>query len=242
MRKFLIVITITILTSFTLSAKDNGWKNLFNGKNLNGWKVLNGNAEFKVNNGIIEGISKINSPNTFLATEKQYDNFILEFEAKIDADLNSGVQIRSNSLPEYKNGVVHGYQVEIDGSKRAWTGGIYDEQRRGWLYNLECNEKAKNAFKNAQWNKFRVEAIGNNIRIWVNGIPTADIIDEMTPKGFIALQVHSIGEDPSKENKTIQFKNLRIKTENLDKAKTPFSNKIPQISYLSNTLTERESK
>ncbi|MDP4175246.1 MAG: DUF1080 domain-containing protein [Bacteroidota bacterium] len=242
MRKFLVVITITILTSLTLSAKDNGWKNLFNGKNLDGWKVLNGNAEFKVNNGIIEGISKINSPNTFLATEKQYDNFILEFEAKIDADLNSGVQIRSNSLPEYKNGVVHGYQVEIDGSKRAWTGGIYDEQRRGWLYNLECNGKAKSAFKNGQWNKFRVEAIGNNIRIWVNGIPTADIIDEMTSKGFIALQVHSIGDDPTKENKTVQFKNMRIKTENLDKAKNSPSNKIPQISYLNNTLTERESK
>lgn len=231
-----------ILLSSIIPAKDNGWTNLFNGKNLEGWKVLNGTAEFKVENGVIVGVSKVNTKNTFLATEKNYDNFILEYEAKMDDGLNSGVQIRSNSLPDYKDGVVHGYQVELDASKRAWTGGIYDESRRGWLYNLECNEKAKTAYKNNTWNKFRVEAIGNNIRVWVNGVPTADIIDDMTPKGFIALQVHSIGDNKAEEGKTVQFRNIKIKTADLEKSKMSASNKIPQISYLTNTLTDREKK
>jgi hypothetical protein len=240
--KHINAVLFVLLACATLSASEKGWTNLFNGKNLDGWKLLNGTAEFKVENGVVVGISKTNTPNTFLATEKDYDNFILEYEAKMDPALNSGVQIRSNSLPDYKNGVVHGYQVELDASKRAWTGGIYDESRRGWLYNLECNEKAKTAYKNGDWNKFRVEAIGNNIRVWVNGVPTADIIDDMTAKGFIALQVHSIGDNTANAGKTVQFRNIRIKTDNLEKAKSPASYKIPQISYLTNTLTDREKK
>ena len=216
------------------------WVKLFNGKNLKGWRVLNGTAEYQVKNGRIIGISKSNTPNTFLATEKEYDDFILEYEAKIDNALNSGVQIRSLSLPEYNNGRVHGYQVELDPSARAWTGGIYDEARRGWLYNLECNPVAKKAFKKNQFNKFRVEAIGNHIRVWLNGVPTVDLIDDMTTKGIIALQVHGIGNNLEKAGKTVEFRNIRILTKNLDKYKSPITNEIPQISYLKNKLTKRE--
>jgi len=240
--KYYSVLVAALLLNISAYAGDGGWQKLFNGKNLDGWKVLNGTAEFKVEKDMIVGSSKVNTPNTFLATEKQYDNFILEYEVKVEGGLNSGVQIRSNSLPDYRNGVVHGYQVEIDPSKRAWTGGIYDESRRGWLYNLECNPAAKKAYKNDEWNKFRVEAIGNNIRVWVNGIPTADLIDEMTPKGFIALQVHSVGDDKSREGLKVYFKNIKIKTDGLAGAKSPAANKIPQVSYLNNILTEREKK
>lgn len=126
------------------------WQPLFNGKNLRGWRVLNGNAEFKIADGAIVGVSKLNTPNTFLATEKNYGDFILEYEAWMERELNSGVQIRSLSLPEYQNGRVHGYQIELDASTRAWSGGIYDEARRGWLYNLECNPAAKTAYKEAK--------------------------------------------------------------------------------------------
>lgn len=219
--------------------KDDGWKNLFNGKNLKGWKVLNGTAEFKVQDGVIVGISKTNTPNTFLATKELYSDFILEYEAKIDPDLNAGVQIRSNSFNDYKDGRVHGYQVELDPGERAWSGGIYDEARRGWLYNLECNPKAKEAFKQNEWNKFRVEAIGNSIRVWLNGVQTADLVDDVTASGFIALQIHNIGNE-AQAGKTIQYKNIRIKTENLDTEKSPEKNDIPQVSYLKNELTERE--
>jgi hypothetical protein len=240
MRK-LIAIIFVILTCITIKAGEKGWTNLFNGKNLDGWKVLNGTAEFKVENGCIVGLGKQNSPNTFLATTNNYENFILEFEVKMDTGFNSGVQIRSSSDPGYKDGVVHGCQVEVDGSTRAWSGGLYDEQGRGWLYNLECNPKAKTAYKNGGWNKYHVEAIGNNIRVWINGIQTADLIEETVSTGFIALQVHAIDSD-SKSGKSVWFKNIKIKTADFEKAKRPELNKIPQISFLKNTLTEREKR
>mgnify|MGYP000228944095 CR=1 FL=1 len=84
----------------------------------------------------------------FWTTTKNYGDFILEFDFKIDDGLNSGVQLRSESKKDYQNGRVHGYQFEIDPSKRAWSGGIYDEARRNWLYPLTLNPAAKTAFKN----------------------------------------------------------------------------------------------
>lgn len=234
-----IIIAVLFIGLVNTYAKSGDWQKLFNGKNLDGWKILNGTADFKIIDASIVGISKLNTANTFLATEKEYSDFILELEVKMEPGLNSGIQVRSNSLTEYKNGVVHGYQVEIDDSKRGWTGGIYDEQRRGWLYNLECNPNAKSVYKAGKWNKFRIEAIGNNITVWVNGIQTADIIDDMTAKGFIALQVHSIS-DSEKEGKSVAFRNIRIKTMDVVKEKIMTKNKIPQISYLKNMLTKRE--
>lgn len=219
-----------------------GWKDLFNGKDLKGWKVLNGTAEFKVEDGVIVGVSSMNTPNTFLATKKEYSDFILEYEAKIDPMLNAGVQIRSLSKKDYRDGRVHGYQVELDPSGRAWTGGLYDEARRGWLYNLECNPRAKEAFRQNEWNHFRVEAIGNHIRVWLNGVQSVDLVDDMTAKGFIALQVHGIGKNEEKAGKTILYRNIRIKTKDLEKEKTPVSSCIPQISYLKNQLTWREQR
>ncbi len=229
-----------LLFASILSA-ENGWQSLFNGKDLKNWQVLNGEGEFKVENDVIVAVSRMGIPNTFLATKKSYGDFILEYDVQIDAGLNSGVQIRSQSLPEYQNGRVHGYQVEVDPTPRAWTGGIYDEARRGWLYNLECNPKAKTAFKPEDWNHFRVEAIGNQIRVWLNGTPSADIVDDMTPKGFIALQSHAIYSEKD-AGKKVRFRNIRIRTDRLESEMLPISQEIPQISYLNNTLTEREKK
>lgn len=216
-----------------------GWENLFNGKNLDGWKVVDGDAKFEVIDGVIVGKSKFKSPNTFLSTEKEFGDFILVFEVLIDENLNSGVQIRSAKLPEVNNGNVHGYQIEIDPSKRSWSGGIYDEGRRGWLYNLERNKDAKKAFIHNDWNKFRVEAIDNNIRVWVNEIQTADLIDDASSKGIIALQVHGINKEEL-GGKEVKFRNIRIKQNNLEKEKSYASNLIPQNSYLQNKLTKRE--
>lgn len=239
MKRILWALGLFILTAGRLWAGE-GWQELFNGKDLRGWRRLNGTAEFVVRDGQIVGISKTATPNSFLATRTEYGDFILEYEALMDDDLNSGVQIRSLSLPAWQEGRVHGYQVELDASARAWSGGIYDEGRRGWLYNLECNPPAKGAYKHHAWNHFRVEAIGASIRIWLNGIPTADIIDEMTPRGFIALQVHSIGQDSAKAGKEVAWRNLRILTANLEKERTPAAATIPQVSWLDNRLTARE--
>ncbi|MCV9385273.1 3-keto-disaccharide hydrolase [Reichenbachiella ulvae] len=237
--KLLKLMVLGLMLGTTASAQSNDWKVLFNGKNLKGWTKINGQADFKVENGVIVGVSKRNTPNTFLRTNKTYGDFILEYEAKIDPALNAGVQIRSNTQADYRNGKVHGYQVELDPSDRAWSGGIYDEQRRGWLYNLEGNEAGKLAFKQNEWNQFRVEAIGNSIRVWLNGVPTADLVDDMTASGFIALQVHTI-ENEDQEGKEIRYRNIRIQTKNLQEVKTTVSNEIKEESYLLNTLTKRE--
>ncbi len=169
------------------------WVNLFNGKNLNGWTRLNGTAEYRVEDGAIVGTSKMNTPNTFLATKKTYGDFILEFEFKVDEGLNSGVQFRSIADKKIMDGRVHGYQFEIDPSSRAWTGGVYDEAGRGWLYDLTRYPSAQKAFKNGTWNKARIEAVGEHIRTWVNGVPCANVLDNAVSSGIIALQVHGIG-------------------------------------------------
>jgi len=124
-----IVFICVLMVLFRSELRAEKWQSLFNGETLEGWQVMDGTAEFKVENGAIVGIYRTNTPNTFLAHEGIYGDFILEYEAKLDSGLNSGVQIRSRSLPEYKNGRVHGYQVEI--ATRGRFGHIYDEARRG---------------------------------------------------------------------------------------------------------------
>ncbi|MFZ9661564.1 MAG: 3-keto-disaccharide hydrolase, partial [Chitinophagaceae bacterium] len=136
------------------------------------------------------------------------------------------------------NGRVHGYQMEIDPSPRAWSGGIYDEGRRLWLYSMEFNPSAKKSFKNGTWNRYRIECIGNHIRTWVNGIPTAYLIDDLTPSGFIALQVHAIGKD-EKPGRQIMWRNIRIKTKNL---KPDLSGNIFVVNLLPNQLSEMEKR
>lgn len=198
------------------------WDMLFNGKDLDGWKILNGEAEYRVENGVIIGTTKTGTPNTFLATEKTYRDFILELDLKVDPSMNSGIQFRSLSKADYRNGRVHGYQCEIDPSSRAWSGGIYDEARRGWLYPLSVNPQGQKAFNVNGWNRYRIEAIGNSLRTWINGVPCANLIDDMTAEGFIALQVHGIGKDEARAGKEVMWKNIRIQTENL--VPMPYSN------------------
>lgn len=218
--------------------KKDGWVSLFNGKDLSGWKQLNGQAKYEVRDGAIVGTSVMNTPNSFLTTEQNYGDFIFECDVKVDNKLNSGIQIRSLSTPEYQNGRVHGYQVEIDPSDRAYSGGIYDEARRGWLYPLDINPEGKKAFKKDQWNKYRVEAIGNSIRTFVNGIPVAHLIDDVTPSGFICLQVHSIPkDDKSKEGTEVSWKNIRIQTTNL---KPSPAAAIRIVNTIPNSLTAAE--
>ncbi len=223
-----------------LSAQD-GWEALFNGRDLDGWKKLNGQAEYRVEDGQIVGVARLNTPNTFLATEREFGDFVLEFEVWVEPPLNSGVQIRSRSLPEYQQGRVHGYQVEIDPSPRAYSGGIYDEARRGWLYPLSLNETGRSAFRNGEWNHYHVEAVGKELKVWVNGVQTARLLDDWTPSGFIALQVHSI-DNPEHEGLTVRWRNLRIRTANLDAARWQDQPHCPEENLLPNTLSPYEQR
>jgi hypothetical protein len=234
MNRIVALLLLLISVSAFAQKKDKSWRYLFNGKDLKGWKQINGTAPYVVENGMIVGTTVPGSPNSFLATEELFGDFILEVEFKMNDGTNSGVQFRSEQKKE--DGKVFGYQLDIDPTTRKWCGGIYDEQRRQWLYPLEFNPAAKNAFKNEMWNTIRIEAIGNSMRTWVNGIPCANIVDDMTPKGFIALQVHSIN-NASEAGKKVWFKNIRIKTENLQPS--PIDN-IYVFNLVPNFISEQE--
>ncbi len=183
------------------AAEEEGFVPLFDGKTLNGWRKAGGGATYKVEDGCIVGEVGPGA-NTFLCTEKTFGDFILKLEAKFDVPGNSGVQFRSH---QRENGRVFGYQFEIDPSDRAYTGGIYDEARRGWLFPLADKPEAQKAFKRDDWNSFVIEARGPRLRTWVNGVACADLIDTMDMEGFIALQVHAGRQG------RIRWKNIRIK-------------------------------
>jgi hypothetical protein len=231
MLRYLLVVLFVASTA-TARAQEDGFVSLFNGNDLAGWEQAGGKALYRVEDGVIVGESVANTPNSFLCTKKIYGDFVLEYEYKCDKLLNSGVQFRSNVYGiettvdgKGKNkkipaGRVHGYQVEIDPNKpdRMWSGGIYDEGRRGWLYPgmaggdaADFTKKGQSTFKPDQWNKVRVECKGNHIRTWLNDQLRADFVDDMTPQGIIALQVHGVGKHPEAVGKTVMWRNLRIK-------------------------------
>lgn len=223
------------------SASEPDWVYLFNGKDFTGFVQRGGEALYEVIDSAMVGTTVAGTPNSFMCTEQSYGDFILELDFMVDSNFNSGIQFRSLSYPEYQKGRVHGYQVEIDPSPRAWTAGIYDEARLGWLYplNADGNEPARMAFRQNVWNHLRLEAIGPSMKTFLNGIPVANLLDETSPEGFIAFQVHSI-YDSSMIGKQVRWKNIRIATENLEKFSTPSN--APEKSYLINRLSENELK
>lgn len=212
------IAALGLLSIFAVSCQEKStspWENLIKGNTLEGWTVKGGKSTYEVKEGVITGTTIKNEANTFLTTDKHYGDFILELEYLVDDNTNSGIQIRSNSFPDYKNGRVHGYQVEIDPSERAWSGGIFEEGKRGWLNDLEDNPAAKKAFKAGDWNKYRIEAIADTIKTWVNGVPAAHLVDNETASGFIGLQIHR-----GKAGRQIRWRNIRIISENVRKHAT----------------------
>ncbi len=230
------IILVVLCTMASFGGNTQTWTSLFDGNTLTGWKQLNGKAIYKVDRGEIVGITVDSTPNSFLVTEKAYGDFILELELKVDNSMNSGIQFRSLSKPDYQKGRVHGYQMEVDPSDRAWSGGIYDEARRDWLYIPNINPLSKMSFKKNQWNKYRIEAIGPVIRTWVNGLPIACLVDDMTLNGFIALQVHAIGKG-QKAGTEIRWRNIRIQTTGLQPK--PWD-AIPVVNLLNNEMSQQE--
>ena len=191
-----------------------GWESLFDGESLAGWTRHNGTATYRVENGEIVGTTAEGSPNSFLCTEKSYRNFVLEFETKVHNRLNSGVQLRSDVDPAQFGGRVYGPQVEIEKAPGE-AGHIFSEAtRRGWLSSKEDREdpEKRRAFRNGEWNHYRVEALGPRIRTWVNGQPVGDIADQRSrQEGFLGLQVHSIGREAGPFE--VRWRNLRIRAQ-----------------------------
>ena len=236
--KFLLVLIVA--ASFSITAGAQNWKNLVNG-NLDEFEKRNGTAEYKVNGDEIIGISALGTPSTYLCTKETFTDFILEVDVKVEVGLNSGIQFRSNSLPNFKNGQVHGYQCEIDPGDRKWSGGIFDQSRRGWIYPVTMNEPGRQAFRNGEWNKYRIEAVGNEIRTWVNGVQVTNLVDDMTAEGFVAFQVHSI-KNKNQDGLTVRWKGPKILTEDVEKYRWPVSANAKEFSYLNNELTENEKR
>ena len=213
----------SLLHSPALAEENSGssWASLFDGKTLQGWTQKGGKAQYRVEDSQIIGKAVANTPNSFLCTERAYTNFVLELEFKVDDGLNSGVQIRSqcfdketsfeakgktHRVPAYR---VHGLQVEIDPSARAWSGGIHEEGGRSWLNDLKENEPARKAFKANEWNTLRIQCEGDSIRTWLNDVPAADLKDSRTPAGFIALQVHNVAKE--RAGLEVRFRNVKVK-------------------------------
>jgi len=189
-------------------AEGDGWVMLFNGRDLAGWEQLNGKAKYEAKDGMIVGTSVPNSPNSFLCTKQTFSDFELEFEVKCDKALNSGVQIRSESRPDYQNGRVHGYQVEI--AVGGFSGGIYDEARRAKFLNAEKpTDEVRTLLKENEWTKYRVVCQGDHIQTWIGGKQITDLRDDMTRTGFIGLQVHGVGART--EPLTVAWRNIRLR-------------------------------
>ena len=240
-RLFFPALFVFFFSAITVHGQKN-WVKLFDGTTLAGWKQMAGTARFEVVQGAIMGVSVPNSPNSFLVTETEYSDFDLEFEFMTgDTSANSGVQFRSHFDPSANNGKgkVFGYQFELDPSSRRWTGGIYDEGRRDWLYPLSLNQKAESAFRLKEFNKMHIECVGGETRTWVNGVPVAYLVDMTDYNGFIALQVHAAPK-PELAGQRVFFRNIRIK------AISAFTKDFPKGIYVMNTipnqLTDYEQK
>lgn len=235
-----VALLITLVLSFNLNAQ-NGWTSLFNGKDLQGWKVVAGTATYAVEGGMIVGTTVSNSPNTFLISEKSFGDFIVEMEVKMeDSSSNSGIQFRSSFDPSLRDGKgeVYGYQFELDPSPRAWSGGIYEEARRGWLYPLTLNDAARKAYRHNEFNKVRIECVGTTITTYLNGIQTAFLIDSVSSSGIFGLQVHSIS-NPSQASKRTYWRNIRIRTSGL---REPQAKSLHIVNTIPNNLSEHEKK
>jgi len=206
------LLAIFFLTSFGITgvqAKEAEWIPLFNGKDLDGWHNPYPHGTASVKNGVIELVA---DRKFFFAYNEKFSDFIMTAEIKLPkGKANSGILFRSQKK---ENGSMFGYQAEVDGSDRRWSGGLYDEGRRGWIHPKKpernpYNEKnwkdtQKNALKRDDWNKYKIKCLGDHLQIWVNGVQTTDLKDSTDSTGFIAIQHH--GE----KGQVYRFRNLRL--------------------------------
>ena len=213
MNKLTITLLFSLLFSASNFAADKKYKAIFDGKTLEGWTQRNGTATYRVEKKSVVGKTNEGSPNSFLCSDKEYGNFDLIFEVKVDDKLNSGVQIRSQTKGGPK-GRVNGPQVEIEASGKngAEAGYIYGEAAGGWMTPADKLKPHKH-FKDGKWNKYRVVADGANIKVWINGALVSDLNHEEKykshPKGFIGLQVHSIGRGSGPYE--VRWRKIKIK-------------------------------
>lgn len=222
------VAAILLLGSCDSTGQEGQWISLFDGKTLEGWSVHSGFAKYRVEDGTIVGTAVKGSPNSFLCTDREFGDFVLEFEVLLeDPELNSGVQFRSMIAGKemvfwFRNDTgklerrtipadrVYGYQVEIAAASIGSSGGVYDEARRAFMddwWPVKGSPESK-AFKDNQWNQYRIECRGSSIKTVVNGVVVADFMDSLNERGIIGLQVHDVGDNPTPYQ--VRWRNIRL--------------------------------
>lgn len=209
------IITIACILMLQYVATAQKWQQLFDGSTMDGWEVRDANSPVLVKDGAIVAYHKDSTGHTYICTQESFNNFILELEVKVTGDLNSGILIRGIVDPDLNNGKAHGYQMEIDQSERQWTGGIFEEMGRGWLYSLQDKDEERKAYKPSEWNTYRIEVIDDIFKIWVNDQPVLHMSDNKTQEGVIGFQIHNL----SKKFKggSVSFRNVKILTAKLKK-------------------------
>ena len=220
--KTLPTLTIILTLATFATAAEPPWRSLFNGQDLRGWKLLGPTnlASATVEDGmIILRQRRSTAEHTFVTAEERFGNFILELDVKDDPGFNTGILLRCVEAPADAKVRLNGYQVKIDPTPRAWTGGVFDDFGGNWkwLYDLGNDPRARAAFKLGEWSHFRIECLGNSIKVWVNGVSTAHLIDEKYHTGYIAFKIHAIGDNPNAGSNAVRLKNIRVITEQPDR-------------------------
>lgn len=198
MKKIFFLLLATFV-SVSVFAGANDWKSLFNGKNLDGWKI-HGTEKWYVENGLLVCESGPDEAYGYLSTEKNYDDFELEVEFLQEADGNSGVFFRST----FEGTKVTGWQVEVAPPNHD-TGGIYESYGRGWL--VQIPDEKEDILKMGEWNKMKIRVVGGHVTTWLNGQQMVDLKDEKIAEGegAIALQIHDGG------GIKVKWRNLKVK-------------------------------
>jgi hypothetical protein len=215
--KCLSILLITLcLTTITKAQQPKDFTSIFNGKDFTGWTVEEKPANFSIaDSAIVLKMTSKSTRHAFLRTYKQYKDFILEFDSKRDSNYDSGILLRGILMSKEAPIALNGYMIKIDPSPiRLWTGGIFMDfgNKSEWLYSLEDDSRAQQAEKVGKWNHYRVEAIGTHIKVWINGIPTVNLLDNRYDKGYIAFKIHRLKEITPKwnENMEARVKNIKI--------------------------------
>ena len=224
-----LILFLCLLTALTAAATEAPWRSLFNGRDLAGWKIVGASpkAYTAVENGEMIGHMVRGTPqHTFFCTEESFGDFILELECFQTGGFNTGILFRCVDTPPDASVRLHGYQVKIDPSPtRRWTGGIFDDYGKNWLwfYTLEHDERARSAYQFNEWARFRIEAIGRDLKAWVNGVPTTHLVHDKYTRGPIALKIHAFpaNGDAAQEMNLIRFRKVRILTTDLGRHALP---------------------
>ena len=187
-----------------------GFTNLYNGRNLDGWTPRGGDCNFEARGETIVGTCIKGSPSTYLSTTREnYRDFIFTAEIKWEVDGNTGIMFRAQRKPGKRFETVFGPQCEMEGfaKGRGWSGGIFGQDAGGWRYPLwlDAHEKVRSALNKNTWNRVTIQAVGKNVKTWVNGIPAANWDNNEYLRGFFALQIHA-----GKQGK-IHFRNIKVK-------------------------------